>query len=365
LHSAIGNKNPRFCYHHDEMNRAPSIGVVLPTLNCAHLLPDHLASMQPWLDLVEQIVVVDSHSEDGSSEMLQKRLAGHPRVTFHQRPRGLYQSWNFGISQLETDFTYISTVGDSITRPGLEHLRAVATDLRADVVVSKPAFIEENGEPVQNGPRWPIDDVVEALQLGAPCLLDQWTLCLFLLENPVDAILGSSASNLYLTQLLKSRPFPTEYGTVGDGAWGFANVFHYRLAVTPTQLSTFRRHEKSYAAATYAVDELRENLFDLLVRSFESVMTANPHLNTQADRLNYSHLIKTVEQRMLWQKRLEGCRKQPLPWALNPWAWCCRRMRNSFRSQASHLRTQALRVMDATCQSTSHHLPPENSRVPR
>lgn len=61
------------------MTERHSIGVVIPTLNCAHLLPDHLDSMQPWLDLVEQIVVVDSYSDDGTWEMLQKRLAGHPQ----------------------------------------------------------------------------------------------------------------------------------------------------------------------------------------------------------------------------------------------------------------------------------------------
>jgi hypothetical protein len=43
--------------------------------------------MEPWLDLVEQIVVVDSHSDDGAWEMWRERLSNHPGTSLHQRPR--------------------------------------------------------------------------------------------------------------------------------------------------------------------------------------------------------------------------------------------------------------------------------------
>ena len=118
----------------------PGIGVVLPTLNCASLLPAHLESMQPWLDLVSEIVVVDSHSNEGTVELIRERLK-HPALRVHLHPRGLYQSWNFGLSRLRTKYAYISTVGDSITRAGLQHLHATAEKLDCDVVVSKPRFI--------------------------------------------------------------------------------------------------------------------------------------------------------------------------------------------------------------------------------
>ena len=345
LHSAIGNKNPRFCYHHDEMNRAPSIGVVLPTLNCAHLLPDHLASMQPWLDLVEQIVVVDSHSEDGSSEMLQKRLAGHPRVTFHQRPRGLYQSWNFGISQLNTEYTYISTVGDFITRPGLEHLVGVANDLRADVVVSKPNFIEEDGSPSPVCIHWPVDDIVGVLEVKEPTAIDEWTGLIFQIVDPVDAILGSSASNIYRTALLQSRPFPTEYGTVGDGAWGLANVLNYRLAVTPKKFSTFRHHVKSYGKAAYAVSNLNDRLYSLLTQSYRTALEKHQQLASRASLLGCEEMLNIVQCRMHWQKQLEKSRAMPVPWILNPLAWHARQMRNRLKTEAVARRTETLRLL--------------------
>jgi glycosyltransferase involved in cell wall biosynthesis len=320
--------------------------VVLPTLNCAHLLPDHLDSMQPWLDLVEQIVVVDSHSDDGTWEMLQKRLAGHPGATFHQRPRGLYQSWNFGISQLETDFTYVSTVGDSITRAGLEHLLGAASELQADVVVSKPDFIKEDGTPSSAGISWPIDKLLTGLSITKPAVMDDWVLLLFLLENPVDAVLGSSASNLYRTSSLQEFPFPTQFGTVGDGAWGLANVFNYRLAVTPERFSTFRLHEKSYSARTYAVEDLNDRLFNLLVSSFENVVATDARLAARARRLNCSQILSVVADRMHWQKELERNRDRWLPWIFNPWVWRIRSKRNQLRTDAQSLRTEALRLLD-------------------
>ena len=319
-----------------------AIGVVLPTLNCAHLLPDHLDSMEPWLGLVEQIVVVDSHSEDGTWEMLRERLAAHPGAEFHQRPRGLYQSWNYGISRLKTHFTYISTVGDSITRAGLEHLRDVAAEFKADVVISKPIFIEEEGEVCSHQTKWPIDSVIDELAIDHPTLVDNWSLLLFLMENPVDAILGSSASNIYRTATLQSRPFPTEYGTVGDGAWGLANLFRYSLAITPEKFSEFRRHEKAYSPASYAVADLNLRLFDLLMTSFEDVSRNDADIRNRAAEMKCPELLDLVAQRMGWQCQLEQQRQRWVPWILNPRAWHARRMRNRLRDAAKLTRAEAL-----------------------
>lgn len=324
------------------MTERQSIGVVVPTLNCAHLLPDHLESMQPWLDLAEQIVVVDSHSEDGTWEMLRERLAGHPGSEFHQRPRGLYQSWNYGISRLKTDFTYVSTVGDSITRAGLEHLKEVAAKFKADVVISKPIFIEEAGEVCSDQTKWPIDDIIRSLKIEQPVALNEWEKLLFQIVNPVDAILGSSASNLYRTDSLQRMPFPTEFGTVGDGAWGLKNAFVYRLAVTPESFSTFRRHVKAYSKSDYKVTDLNRQLFELLHSTLLEGIDESPQRRLDADVLECSNIIETVRFRMQWQERLEEVRTAWLPWIFNPSAWKARTMRNWYRAKAVRQRDTAL-----------------------
>ena len=329
-------------YYQPHIPVSASIGVVLPTFNCAHLLSDHLDSMQPWLDLVEQIVVVDSHSDDGTWEMLQNRLAGHPRATFHQRPRGLYQSWNFGISQLETDFTYVSTVGDSITREGLEHLSDVAAEFEADVVVSKPIFVEEDGGVCSHQTIWPVDDIFRTLKIDQPAVLSVWETLLFQIVNPVDAILGSSASNLYRTDKLQIMPFPTEFGTVGDGAWGLKNAFAYRLAVTPKSFSTFRRHVKAYSKSEYKVADLNHRLFELLHSNLLQGIGESPQRRLEADSLDCNKIVETVRRRMHWQRRLEDVRTARLPWIFNPCAWQARTMRNLYRAKALSQRDAAL-----------------------
>lgn len=301
--------------------------------------------MQQWLPVIDQVVVVDSHSDDGTWELLREHLGSHPGVSFHRRPRGLYQAWNYGLSKLETDLAYISTVGDSITKRGLEHLRDVAGRFGADVVISRPHFIEEDGSEWNNTARWPIVEVLETLDISEPSMLDEWLLVLFLVENPADAILGSSASNIYRRETLQRLPFPTEYGTVGDGAWGLANLFGFRLAVTPERFSTFRRHDKSYAMADYEVADLNGRLFGLMSERFASVLRSDPERKKAAERLGYEKLIRMVAERTAWQKKLTKARRTLIPWVCNPWAWHCRSMRNQLRTSVKSEKQKALKQL--------------------
>src|ERR1700761_342377 len=103
------------------------VGVLIPTRNCMALLPEHVESMRGWLDLAEEIVVVDSDSRDGTKAFLKDKLSGR-NVRFFEHPPGLYESWNFGLERMTARYVYISTVGDSITRAGLEHLAETAEE---------------------------------------------------------------------------------------------------------------------------------------------------------------------------------------------------------------------------------------------
>jgi glycosyltransferase involved in cell wall biosynthesis len=312
------------------MNATSSIGVVVPTLNCASLLPGHLESMQEWLGLVSEMVVVDSHSTDGTVEMIRERLK-HPSLRILSHPRGLYQSWNFGISQLRTKYAYASTVGDFITRAGLEHLHTVAEKLQCEVVISKPRFITNEGQPFPKDAHWPIDDVISSLHITEPISLDGIKLFVFVLLNIPDAILGSSASNLYRTSLLQRRPFPTDFGTVGDGAWGIANVFNYRLGVVPETFSTFRQHPKSYSKTEYAVQNLNQKLFLLASETFRQRLASDTALRCAVEQMGCKDIVALVGELIEWKQRLETFRRRKTPWIFNLAAWQARFMRNRFR----------------------------------
>jgi hypothetical protein len=247
---------------------------------------------------------------------------------------------------LQTKYAYVSTVGDSITRDGLEHLHEVAERHSCDVVISKPHFIEADGTPIEREIRWPIDDVLATLRLSQPAALEGLRLFLFVLFNTTDAILGSSASNLYRTEVMKARPFPVDFGTVGDGAWGLANALDVRIGVTPRQFSTFRYHPKSYALSDYAVADLKRKLFVLATSTFEERLARDAQLRADAARVGCDELVRLVRSQLDSQERLDATRHRWFPWVFNPAAWRSRSSRNRLRREMNARKASVMRALD-------------------
>jgi hypothetical protein len=311
------------------------ISVLLPTRNSMSLLPRHVETMRNWLDLVHEVVVVDSESTDGTASFLRQALGPGVNVRFFDHPCGLYQSWNFGIRQVRTRYTYISTIGDEMTREGLLHLAEVAEEHACDAVVSPPGFVDDAGRPLPTE-QWPPHWLIAMLGISRPVVLEGGGLMAFAFASLPNAILGSSASNLYRTDCLRQYPFPTDYGTVGDGAWGLAHALHVRMGLTPAKISNFRQHRKSYPESDYAVEQLGERLFALGKASLESALTGSVE---EADRRDYRAvrvMLAALEDRLRWQRRLESFREGIWPWSLNPAAW-----------QARYRRERARRTLEA------------------
>jgi len=220
--------------------RKLDISVVIPTLNCIKLLPGHLESIEPWISQVNEVIVIDSHSSDGTFEALQRYLV-HPNLKILTHPRGLYQSWNFGIGQTTSKYIYVSTVGDSINREHLELLENLAFRSDADVVVSPPRFIDENGVDVDYE-QWPIHSIIETHPELDEIQLGPLSAFLFSAANIPCSILGSSASNLYRGDFLRSRPFPEDCLVIGDSAWSLLHSLDAKFYLTKKIGSTFRFH---------------------------------------------------------------------------------------------------------------------------
>lgn len=221
-----------------------TLSVVLPTLNCAGSLPAHLESMAAWLDLATEIVVVDSFSDDGTPELISDRLQ-HPNLRILSHPRGLYQSWNHAIAQTTGDWIYISTIGDTITRPHLEHLLTVGNSLGSDVVISPPTFTFEDHLKMKP-PVWPIVRLLEFHRIEKPTEISPFAALYHGARVLPNAILGSSASNLYRGDHLRPRPFATAFKSAGDAAWALQFSLETRFCFTPRQGSTFRFHSAHY-----------------------------------------------------------------------------------------------------------------------
>ena len=215
------------------------ISAVLPIFNCKERLERHLRSVTVWADSVEEIIVVDSGSSDGSLELAKSVLSTF-RATFIHHPPGLYQSWNAGIAAASAPWCYIATVEDPITPQGLHHLLDVATRHDADVTISPPEMRSADGL-LPATEMMPSNRVAEAfLATGiSDRLLGRAETIALLCGLLPHGLLGSSASNLYRTSFLQRHPFPTNFGHCGDTAWGVTVAPFVNAAFTPVQCARF------------------------------------------------------------------------------------------------------------------------------
>lgn len=253
---------------------------VLPVYNCHQRLERHLRSVVKWAPEVDELIVVDSGSTDGTLELAQDILSPlGARILQH--PPGLYQSWNAGIASATAPWCYISTVEDPITPEGLSHLLEVTTRHDADVVISPPEMRNHDGSATveEKMPSNRLADAFLASGLTDRLLSRAETvanLCGFLPHG----LLGSSASNLYRTSFLQKHPFPTNFGHCGDTAWGVTVAPVAKVAFTPLSCARFYCQTKHSARNRQEQRELARRLSELASQSLLAAAALNPELGS-------------------------------------------------------------------------------------
>jgi len=284
------------------------------------------------MDLAAQIVVVDSFSTDGTAEYLRENLP-HPRIAFLQHPPGLYQSWNFGLRQLNTEYAYISTVGDTVTRHGLQQLLEIAAATQAAIVLSKPEFMEEDG---RKSPDifWPVDDLIAMRKITRPRALHPLEVIAFTATNLGAALSGSCASDLFRTSVLRQFPFPLSHGKSSDAAWSVLHVADIKWAVTPEQFSTFLWH----ANAPSPQQDREWNAAPRL-----DLLLGDALRGTEFD---VQELLGAVTDWMNQKEQFDRLRKRPFPWYLRPGAWRTRWRRNAARQACLRSRERILSSLE-------------------
>jgi hypothetical protein len=320
-----------------------ALGVVIPTKNSLAYLPKHLESMAEWLDLAAEVIVVDSFSPDGTLDYLRAHLR-HPRVRFCSHPPGLYACWNHGFAQVSVEYSYLSTVGDWITRAGLQSLWRTAESLRCDVVLSKPRFHDTNWQSLPDVD-WPIDDMIRTLGIAQPRRLHKLEMVLFALTHLTNALTGSCASNFFRTEVLHRYPFPTDFGTSGDGAWGILRAADLAWGVVPERFSSFLKHP-SNASAAERVSYERARRFDEVARE---MVAAARQTGTLSDRelslLQVDALLDAASTYLDAKSAFDRLRKGRVPWLLRPGAWRARAIRQQAAAGLRTLKTRALRAI--------------------
>jgi glycosyltransferase involved in cell wall biosynthesis len=117
------------------------VGVVVPTLNSAKTLEWTLLSLLRQEGCDVDVVVVDSHSTDGTLELC--ALWGVPVL---QVPAGsMYRAINAGIGQIDTEWVSYLNSDDILYRDGLERLLRAADTTSAEVAYGQCDFIDGAG----------------------------------------------------------------------------------------------------------------------------------------------------------------------------------------------------------------------------
>lgn len=225
------------------------ISIVVPTLNSRHLIEPIAEQMRESFSHVGEVVVVDSFSEDGTMELLQSIL-DFDAACFFSRPRGLYDSWNFGIEKCSKKWIYIATAGDIIDLEDLDYLYSTAESHDVDVVTSLPQFFNEDGEQLPDL-KWPIASLLQRFEGLDEIHFSGLDLISFALTHcrpgKYNGWMGSSASNIYRTQTLKNLPFRTDVGPIGDSLWGLQNSPVIRACFCRRRCGRFVVHDRDSA----------------------------------------------------------------------------------------------------------------------
>lgn len=216
-----------------------SVSVVLPTRQLDHEFEDHCRQSQGWLERAGSHCVVCRPSPD----LPEAFLAGKKLIPVLACAGSIYEAWNLSLAKITTPYVYFSTVGDQIGESDLLGLLATARQWDADVVVSRPRHRGDTRSSRQAGLRlWPHEKAMRFLGLKKERLLSSTEKRLLALLFFEGSMLGSSASNLYRTSSLRSRPFPCNYGHEGDVAWFFIHSEDIRVVFDPRWRGSYRHH---------------------------------------------------------------------------------------------------------------------------
>lgn len=289
-----------------------SISVIIPVYQSAERLPEHVECLWRLQPMVHEFIWVITESPDGSHGVARgaaKELGGQ----ILEVPRGLYQAWNSGIALASGDFTYISTIGDTITPEGLNDLALCLQKAEADVVFSPPVILPAPKTPQKHTKHWPVFVYEKVLNQFSGVRVPKEKAILLQILSGASGLLGSCASCLFRTSFLQVRPFPTDYHHYGDTAWTYQNLPEANLAFHPDPVAQFQIHD---AESPRIVDKNQiYSLIDQLAIQLPLPLTHITHTYTLAsfhiDRIRDPH--------------------PKFGWWWMPEAWSARWKRNSAR----------------------------------
>lgn len=221
---------------------APLVSICLPTLNARRFLEPRMDSILKQDLPAWELIVCDSHSNDGTWEYFQQ-FKSDPRVRLYQVPReGLYAGWNECLRRAKGTYVTIATADDT-AHPQFLSIMTRALRLQPDVKLAICPFecIDSSGHRIENyPPRKPSDVYGEWLKIAHRRS--------GLVEFLVHLIRGGSwttiTSVIFARSLLDEAGYFSERETsVVDQLWAAkVSLFTDSLWI-PEPLATWRIHD--------------------------------------------------------------------------------------------------------------------------
>ena len=287
----------------------PLVSICMPHLNSRPFTQERLETILQQTVADWELIIVDSHSDDGSYEWLETRARDDRRIRLVQAPRdGIYANLNRALQLATGTYVYIATSDDTMTPDCLERL-VEALEQNPDCGVAHCCLniIDEQGQPVGSADAWK--------NYLAQEYFGEWIHRDHIRQAPHDGLLHFGLLTIYtsLTQLLVRRSalerigfFRTDCGSYADFEWGMRVGLTENVVHVPRALATWRRHGQQATQTDRLLRARAQGQFHWFARkALEAVGEREPKLAATLKKspLNDFYLVDEFNLRM----RLSHC----------------------------------------------------------
>jgi len=259
-----------------------------------------------------ELIIVDSHSDDGSREILQRHVSADARIQLSDAPRdGIYRNLNRALERARGKYVYVATSDDTMAPDCLERMVA-ASEQNPDCGLCHCCLeiIDESGRPVGPDDAWSNYTVQQ--------YFGDWIQRAHVRRAPHDGLLHLGFVTVYtsLTQLLVRRRvyedlglFRTDCGSHADFEWGLRVGLNENVVHVPRKLATWRRHRGQATQPIEAVRaRARGDFHRLTMMALKSFEHRCPLLAAELERSTLLHyyLVDEFKARRTLARSLAG-----------------------------------------------------------
>jgi glycosyltransferase involved in cell wall biosynthesis len=293
------------------MLKTPTVSILLPTFNQCSFLTERFESILQQTFVDWELIVVDSHSNDGAWELIQNFARQDQRIRISQtEQKGIYENWNNCLRLAKGNYIYIATSDDTMAPNCLEKM-VVALEAYSycDLCHSVLTAINEKGEKILG---WWENNLPARFY-------EDWMDRPHIRYAPYDGILYCGISTVYIgiIQMMIRRSafdkiglFRPDWGGESDFEWGMRAALVCNTIHIPEKLAFWRIHgTQSTAKEAYKSAAQKERYLEMMQSAFQILRQYNPDLyqRLQPQRLEFIYrrqqLRATLQETSSWLQK--------------------------------------------------------------